>query len=51
MVDFAMTHLSETDRSKLLPLPDAVDDYVGPDNTVSFIEAVVDEGSFEKKKW
>jgi transposase len=42
MVEFAMAHLSGTDRSQLLLLPEAVDDYVGPDNPVRFIEAFVD---------
>lgn len=42
MVRFAMAHLSGTDRSQLLLLPEAVDDYVGPDNPVRFIEAFVD---------
>ncbi|MCQ1775815.1 hypothetical protein NOJ05_01205 [Neorhizobium galegae] len=37
-----MAHLSGTDRAQLLLLPEAVDDYVGPDNTVRFIEAFVD---------
>ena len=37
-----MTHLSGTDRSQLLLMPEAVDDYVGPDNLVRFIEAFVD---------
>ena len=37
-----MAHLSGTDRSQLLLLPEAVDDYVGPDNPVRFIEAFVD---------
>lgn len=37
-----MAHLSGTDRSQLLLLPDAVDDYVGPDNSIRFIEAFVD---------
>jgi len=37
-----MAHLSGTDRSQLLLLPKAVDDYVGPDNPVRFIEAFVD---------
>ncbi|WP_117190537.1 IS1182 family transposase [Rhizobium terrae] len=36
-----MAHLSGTDRSQLLLLPEAVDDYVGPDNPVRFIEAFV----------
>jgi transposase len=37
-----MTHLSGHDRSQLLLLPEAVDDYVGPDNAVRFIDAFVD---------
>ena len=37
-----MTHLSGPDRSQLLLLPEAVDDYVGPDNPVRFIDAFVD---------
>ncbi len=36
----------------MLPLPEAGYDYVGQDNPVCFIEASVDEGSFEKNaKW
>lgn len=38
-----MAHLAGHDRSQLLLLPEAVDDYVGPDNPVCFIEAFVDE--------
>src|SRR4028118_1690535 len=38
-----MGHLSGHDRSQLLLLPEVVDDYVGPDNPVRFIEAFVDE--------
>lgn len=38
-----MAHLSGTDRSQLLLLPEAVDDYVGPDNPVRFIEAFVND--------
>ena len=37
-----MAHFSGGDRSQLLLLPEAVDDYVGPDNAVRFIEAFVD---------
>ena len=37
-----MAHLSGTYRSQLLLLPESVDDYVGPDNQVRFIEAFVD---------
>lgn len=37
-----MAHLSGADQSQLLLLPEAVDDYVGPDNPVRFIEAFVD---------
>lgn len=42
MVYFAMAHLSGTDHSQLLLLPEAVDDHVGPDNPVRFIAAFVD---------
>ena len=38
-----MTHISGFERSQLLLLPEAVDDYVGPDNPVRFIDAFVDE--------
>jgi len=37
-----MAHISGNDRSQLLLLPESVDDYVGPDNPVRFIEAFVD---------
>ena len=37
-----MTHLTGPDRSQLLLLPEAIDDYVGPDNAVRFIDAFVD---------
>jgi transposase len=37
-----MAHVSGDDRSQLLLLPESVDDYVGPDNVVRFVEAFVD---------
>ena len=37
-----MGHITGKDRSQLLLLPDAVDDYVGPDNPVRFMDAFVD---------
>ena len=37
-----MTHITGHDRSQLLLLPESLDDYVGPDNPVRFIEAFVD---------
>ena len=37
-----MAHISGEDRSQLLLLPESVDDYVGPDNVVRFIDAFVD---------
>jgi transposase len=37
-----MAHISGSDRSQVLLLPEAVDDYVGPDNPVRFIDAFVD---------
>jgi transposase len=42
LIKFAMAHLSGTDRAQLLLLPEAVDDYVGPDNPVRSMEAFVD---------
>ena len=40
--------MSGEDRSQLLLLPDAVDDYVGPDNPVRFIDAFVDSLDLEE---
>jgi transposase len=37
-----MTHLAGLERDQLLLLPEAVDDYVGSDNPVRFIDAFVD---------
>jgi transposase len=37
-----MTYILGHDRSQILLLPEAVDDYVGPDNPVRFIDAFVD---------
>jgi len=37
-----MTYISGFERSQLLLLPEAVDDYVGADNPVRFIDAFVD---------
>ncbi len=37
-----MTHIFGFERSQLLLLPEAVDDYVGVDNPVRFIEQFVD---------
>lgn len=42
VLSFGMAHISGDDRSQLLLLPDSVDDYVGPDNPVRFIDAFVD---------
>jgi transposase len=42
MVFFWMKHFQGTSRSQTLLLPACVDDYVGPDNVVRFIEAFVD---------
>ena len=42
MILWFMAHLSGSDRSQLLLLPETVDDYVGPDNAVRFIDAFVD---------
>ncbi len=37
-----MSHIAGHDRSQTLPLPESVDDYVGSENPVRFIDAVVD---------
>ena len=37
-----MRHISGIDSSQVLLLPEAVDDYVGRDNPVRFIDAFVD---------
>ena len=37
-----MRHILGIDRSQVLLLPEAVDDYVGRDNPVRFIDAFVD---------
>jgi transposase len=37
-----MTHITGRDRSQTLLLPESLDDYVGPENPVRFIEAFVD---------
>jgi len=42
MVYFCMTHIQGTSRAQTLLLPACVDDYVGSDNVVRFIEAFVD---------
>lgn len=41
-VESGMTHILGHDRSQTLLLPEAVDDYVGADNPVRFIDAFVD---------
>ena len=37
-VEFGMTYITGHDRSQMLLLPEAVDDYVGSDNPVRFID-------------
>src|ERR1700729_941230 len=37
-----MAHISGFERDQILLLPEAVDDYVGPDNPVRFIDAFVE---------
>ena len=41
-VDCGMGHIAGADRAQMLLLPEAVEDYVGPDNPVRFIDAFVD---------
>ena len=42
-----MAHILGHDRSQMLLLPETVDDYVGPDNPVRFLEAFVDSLDLE----
>ena len=37
-----MTHITGEDRSQLFLLPEAMEDHVGPDNPVRFIDAFVE---------
>jgi hypothetical protein len=37
-----MTHIAGLERDQLLLLPELVDDYVGSDNPVRFVDAFVD---------
>jgi hypothetical protein len=41
-VESGMTYITGGDRSQLLLLPEAVDDYVGSDNPVRFIDTFID---------
>jgi transposase len=41
-IEFGLTYITGHDRSQLLLLPEAADDYVGSDNPVRFIDAFVD---------
>ena len=41
-LESGMTHIAGFERDQLLLLPEAVDDYVGADNPVRFIDAFVD---------
>ena len=42
-IKLVMTYISGFERSQLLLLPEAIDDYVDPENPVRFIDAFVDE--------
>lgn len=48
LVCWDMAHISGDDRSQQLLLPDAVDDWVGADNPVRFIDAFVDGLDLER---
>ncbi|MCP4074156.1 MAG: transposase [Hyphomicrobiales bacterium] len=43
-----MAHISGIDRTQMLLLPERVEDYVGADNQVRFIDAFVDELDLQK---
>ena len=38
-----MHHIQGCDRNQTLLLPNSVDDYIGPDNPVRFVDAFVEE--------
>ncbi len=38
-----MHHIQGCDRNQTLLLPNSVDDYIGPDNPVRFVEAFVEQ--------
>lgn len=42
LLESGMSHITGHDRSQTLLLPESVDDYVGPENPVRFIDAFVD---------
>ena len=42
MVFLGMAHISGRSRSQRLLLPESIEDYIGPDNPVRFIDAFVD---------
>jgi hypothetical protein len=42
ILESRMAHIPGFERSQLLLLPEAIDDYVGSDNPVRFIDAFVD---------
>jgi transposase len=43
-----LTHIAGFERDQLLLLPEAVDDYVGSDNPVRFIDAFVEGLGFAR---
>ena len=45
-----MVHIAGQGRSQLLLLPDSIDDYVGPENPVRFIDAFVDSLDLRRGK-
>jgi transposase len=42
LIESGMSHIAGSDRSQTPLLPESVDDYVGPENPVRFIDAFVD---------
>ena len=42
MIESGMSHITGPDRSQTLLLPESLDEYVGPENPVRFIDAFVD---------
>ncbi len=48
MIYFSMAHISGIDRTQMLLLPERVEDYVGADDTIRFIDVFVEELDLQK---
>jgi hypothetical protein len=46
-----MSHITGQDRPQALPLPESLDEYVGPENPVRFIDAFVEGLPSSQGRW